>query len=251
MSMVIHQPPPLVICDLDGVIMPILPYVIQSNGSIGDTDWMDKSYYKSVFREAFARDKRIFSTEHAFTPDHDLAPGDPFCPDHRDRDLIWSSELVGNFRQMMDDGQITWLWLSSNLPWISSINKAIGFDDTVAVGANCSVLKRGYKLDTVEQMLRRNLSSPYPTPIIWIDDQQASKANARLLKPLVQSTRTTMLMVQPDTRIGISREEWQRIEQFVTDPRERVPCQIKQIGNGEPGDGFATVRVKRRPSKKR
>lgn len=47
--MVIHQPPPLVICDLDGVIMPILPYVIQSNGSIGDTDWMDKATIRASF----------------------------------------------------------------------------------------------------------------------------------------------------------------------------------------------------------
>lgn len=246
--MVVHQSPPLVICDLDGVIVPILPYAVQSNGGIGKTDWMDKSFYKSVFKEIFNREKYVFSDKNAFKPDHEYKMGTPFCPDERRFDLIWSSELVGNFRQMMDDGQITWMWLTSNLPWIDSINQALGFDSSIAIGANCSINDRNYKLKAVIKAIEHSANCLCPAPIIWIDDQQASKANASALRALVKRYQIAMLMVQPDTRIGISREQWQQIERFVVDPRERYTCQIRQIGSGEPGDGFATVHIKRRPA---
>ena len=73
-------------------------------------------------------------------------------------------------------------------------------------------------VDEVIRQLRVADAGGRPRPIVWVDDEEASVANALMLHG--HEGAGPMLLVNPLAFRGISRRQWACVRRFVADPPE-------------------------------
>ena len=131
----------------------------------------------------------------------------------------WNGMLAARLYGLADRCDVSWLstWqpftseLYRLLDWSPAKVKTIEWYDPDS--------RRGIwtgKLDHVLDTIRTGNETSDLRPIVWVDDEECDwKAEQRIreLEP-----RMRVLMVRPDSRIGLNRRQMDLIERFVADP---------------------------------
>lgn len=179
---------------------------------------------------AFIYDDRIVSEDTHFaldTVDYAVSLGKKYT-------LNFSSELVNQFRDLIVDDAVKWLWLTT---WrdeaVTNLNPVLGFpegkagylpwQDTTISTTNPQIGKYFGLNDYILEQEDRGLLLP-GTPIIWVDDV-ATMGFADLSETDIQRLQNNpypqpmfhypTLIIKPDMRWGISRAEMQQIHDFI------------------------------------
>lgn len=141
--------------------------------------------------------------------------------------LHWSRELAANLYELAESGVIDLRWLSTWQPYVHILDGLLGWDPDVVHNTHwydplTGRGRMGGKLhavvDEVIRQLRVADADGSPRPIVWIDDEEASVANALMLHG--HEGAGPMLLVNPLAFRGISRRQWACVRRFVADPPE-------------------------------
>lgn len=207
---------PVMFVDYDGVLNVFPPDKVQRRGGVGSTDWMKDEVMI-----------RTFSDDNAFRPDARRRTVVTDGGGYRMRISVrWSTELAGLIDADVTAGLADYVWLSTWQPYTERLERWMGWDPTryrtaVWYDAGTSAGIWTGKYDTVRDQVRADTLTGVTRPIVWVDDEEADGTAAMRLQQLVDPKLTPMLMIQPDARIGISRPQWRRIHEFITDPSTR------------------------------
>ncbi|MBT1181195.1 hypothetical protein JS531_04245 [Bifidobacterium sp. CP2] len=186
---------PLVLIDFDGVINQFPDEKVRRRRN--STDWMRPE------------DPRIalYSPENWFTPDRKETVFIRFQGRFR---ILWSSELVDRLRTL--DADI--LWLSTWQPYTDLLNLHLGVDWETIRWYNpvTGEGRRTGKRRAVLNHLR------YGRPIVWIDDEETTYDAGLAIAG--NDPQAPVLAVGPESHVGISHAQMDRIERFIAAPPE-------------------------------
>ncbi|MEE1296212.1 MAG: hypothetical protein UHD09_05085 [Bifidobacterium sp.] len=145
---------------------------------------------------------------------------------HNGYRVHWSAELAADLAKLASTGLADLEWLTTWQPYTDRLNDALGWDaipvDTVQWydPVTYDRLLTG-KFGTIKARARVEMEREHPLPIIWIDDEECTPERRDELEAMVGDL-VPILMVRPDSRIGISRRQWRLITDMVATP-ERHP----------------------------
>lgn len=214
---------PLVFIDFDGVINAFPEDKVWRRG--GQTGKWLYSRPDSDYR------RRLYSLDHAFhldssekitlwTPSEDgLGQTAASCRIH------FSRELAKDIYDMQTSGEARVLWLSTWQPWTGMLAFKLGWNDVNDTIATVDTV-RWYdpvtgigrdtgKLYTIAAALEELKNAGVSRRIVWIDDEEANDHAVDWLKSHGLDGVAPVLMVQPDERIGVSRDQWDHVKRFV------------------------------------
>lgn len=134
--------------------------------------------------------------------------------------LDFSHSVVDYFGALQDTGNISFSWCSK---WCDhndyrQLNEAYGYSVENQVWRAQTTGKGAVdKTATVVQTVEANPD----TPVLWIDDEECSYYMYSLLRDkMVNGNRTApIMMVRPETTIGLSEPQMELIAEFIQAPR--------------------------------
>lgn len=134
--------------------------------------------------------------------------------------LDFSRSVVDYFGALQDTGSISFSWCSK---WCDHndyrlLNEAYGYSEGNQVWRT-QTTSRGVvdKIATVMQTVEANPD----TPVLWVDDEECNYCMYSLLRDkMVNGNRTApIMMVRPETTIGLSEPQMELIAEFIQAPR--------------------------------
>ncbi|NEG70598.1 hypothetical protein [Bifidobacterium choloepi] len=230
--------------DFDGVLNPMLDDPRISYADIGRLD--------SPADAAGKPDAGLFGSTTAFVVDDDaiivLHDDDGMRHGYHVR---WSGELADSLFTLIASRRVDFRWLTTWQPYTARLAMALGWDpDRLATvewydpDSRLGLFSGKFATiaGEVERQRERRTTGERPRPIIWIDDEEITDetskalANARPAAPV--------LLVKPDGRIGVSRDQWKQIVRFaVTPPADPAvylaPVTGHELRRVEPGNDKA------------
>lgn len=133
--------------------------------------------------------------------------------------LDFSRSVVDYFGALQDTGDISFSWCSK---WCDHndyrlLNEAYGYSEENQVWRT-QTTSRGIvdKISTVMQTVEDNPD----TPVLWVDDEECNYCMYSLLRDkMVNGNRTApIMMVRPETTIGLSEPQMELIAEFLQAP---------------------------------
>lgn len=136
--------------------------------------------------------------------------------------LDFSRSVVDYFGALQDTGAVSFSWCSK---WCDhndyrQLNEAYGYSEGNQVW-RAQTTSRGMgivdKIATVMQTVDANPD----TPVLWIDDEECNYCMYSLLRnKMINGNRTApIMMVRPETTIGLSEPQMELIAEFIQSPR--------------------------------
>lgn len=143
-------------------------------------------------------------------------PASEFEYDCRDGNMSWSSELARRLVALTDDGSIRLTWLTSDWPFVPTINKLLKLRHT----RKEDYVDKNSKYTTIKRAIRQCARRRPQCRLVWIDDDYGADDDLwRIgLSDLVAKHGIAMLKITPNGAIGISRRQWEVVEEFVASP---------------------------------
>lgn len=143
--------------------------------------------------------------------------------------IVWSSEMLNQVKDMIDHQPIRWHWLTSNERWMVALDQAIGINhDDVETEAffdqnSDSGIVGGSRLGAIAVALTKRLTDRTKAPsrgVVWMDDapeirQEPHRVNQ--LRQMVGEFGVDMLVINPDSYKGISRQEMKQVTDFIAE----------------------------------
>ena len=136
--------------------------------------------------------------------------------------IRWSSELTDALHELACTGAIELQWLSTWQPYTALLNERLGWNAQI-IGTvqwydpiTYTGLRDG-KYRAVARRVEVEADGDDPAPIVWIDDEECTRTRCDELR--ASAPVAPVLMVRPDSRIGISRRQWALICAFIANPR--------------------------------
>ncbi len=143
--------------------------------------------------------------------------------------IVWSSEMLNQVKDMIDHQPIRWHWLASNERWMDALDQAIGINhDDVETEAffdqnSDSGIVGGGRLGAIAVALAKRLTDRTKTPsrgVVWMDDtpeirRQPNRVDQ--LRQMVGEFGVDMLVINPDSYKGISRQEMEQVTDFIAE----------------------------------
>ena len=143
--------------------------------------------------------------------------------------IVWSSEMLNQVKDMIDHQPIRWHWLTSNERWMVALDQAIGINhddvDTEAFFDQDSDggIVGGDRLGAIAVALTKRLTDRTKTPsrgVVWMDDtpeirRQPNRVDQ--LRQMVGESGVDMLVINPDSYKGISRQEMKQVTDFIAE----------------------------------
>ena len=139
-------------------------------------------------------------------------------PDGKIR-IRWNSMLATRLYGLTDHCDVAWLstWqpftgeLYRLLDWSPSKVKTVDWYDPDSMQG----IWTG-KLNHVRDTIRTGNETGDLQPIVWVDDEECDWNAERRIREL--EPRMKVLMVRPDSRIGLNKRQMDLIERFISDP---------------------------------
>ena len=173
----------------------------------------------NAFPEAEPTPSDLYSPERAFRLDGDATVHVGNGAAYRIR---WSSELTDALHELACTGAIELQWLSTWQPYTALLNERLGWNAQI-IGTvqwydpiTYTGLRDG-KYRAVARRVEVEADGDDPEPIVWIDDEECTRTRCDELR--ASAPVAPVLMVRPDSRIGISRRQWALICAFIANPR--------------------------------
>lgn len=143
--------------------------------------------------------------------------------------IVWSSEMLNQVKDMIDHQPIRWHWLTSNERWMDALDHAIGINhDDVETEAffdrnSDSGIVGGGRLGAIAVALAKRLTDRTKAPsrgVVWMDDtpeirRQPNRVDQ--LRQMVGEFGVDMLVINPDSYKGISRQEMEQVTDFIAE----------------------------------
>lgn len=238
---------PFFFCDVDGVVNALVyERVWVGEGSLLDTPWWHEDY----------RDPKNWAVER-----YEADPVTAYVPDveefvdfpikrynaegvkevHKTKKVVlnWSSELLSEMRELIVTGQVQFYWLTT---WQESavdiLNDLFQFPKDTPFLDWEPWMYRDYgqlgKADAIRGFFKKRQEEGIRVagePFVWVDDS----ATQHLLNyPKFETRNAKMygfkkmfgmnnLIIRPDEREGINRDEMAAIKRFVIDPKSHNP----------------------------
>lgn len=173
----------------------------------------------NAFPEAEPTPSDLYSPERAFRLDGEATVHVGNGAAYRIR---WSSELTDALHELACTGAIELQWLSTWQPYTALLNERLGWNAQI-IGTvqwydpiTYTGLRDG-KYRAVARRVEVEADGGDPAPIVWIDDEECTRTQCDELR--ASAPVAPVLMVRPDSRIGISRRQWALICAFIANPR--------------------------------
>lgn len=173
----------------------------------------------NAFPEAQPTPSDLYSPERAFRLDGEATVHVGSGAAYRIR---WSSELTDALHELACTGAIELQWLSTWQPYTVLLNERLGWNAQI-IGTvqwydpiTYTGLRDG-KYRAVARRVEVEADRDDPAPIVWIDDEECTRTRCDELR--ASALVAPVLMVRPDSRIGISRRQWALICAFIANPR--------------------------------
>ncbi len=152
----------------------------------------------------------------------------------------WSGELVAAMAELATAGLVELAWLSTWQPFTGRLEQALGWDhvpvETVRWYDPVTLAHlRDGKFAAIQSRARHEQLQQRPLPIIWVDDEECTPQRRDLLQGM--GLRVPMLMVRPDSRIGISRRQWSLIVDFLSTPERYGQVTLDEEATASSHDG--------------
>lgn len=142
-------------------------------------------------------------------------------------EFFWSSELLGQIDELIEERRIKWHWLSSEWMWFDEINPQLGLSSQQA-GAK-SMVSRTDKPYAIKRAIKHNARRKHARDIIWLDDAFGSNDRCwKKLTRLVEHTRIRLLKITTDPTTGLSRDDFQVILRFIDDSNRLPGVQFRR-----------------------
>lgn len=172
-----------------------------------------------------------------------VGPETPVLKEYN-RYLDFSRSVVDYFGALQDTGNISFSWCSK---WCDHndyrlLNEAYGYSEENQVWRT-QTTSRGVvdKIATVMQTVEDNPD----TPVLWVDDEECNYYMYSLLRDkLVNGNRTApIMMVRPETTIGLSEPQMEMIAEFLQAPESYSSNRLVFICSptGQTVEDFADV----------
>lgn len=154
---------------------------------------------------------------------------DSVKPSNRYYEILWSHEMIHDLKTIIESPSVDFSWLTSWYPFTDEIINPL-FD--MSYDDNPDVI-----IDTVSDWMhfhqsyydkynyvKRYVSKHPDNPIIWIDDEFVNTESYHDMESVVQRFHRTrsILMVQTNSIIGISRKQMNTIREFSEKPKEGI-----------------------------
>lgn len=152
----------------------------------------------------------------------------------------WSGELVAAMAELATAGLVELAWLSTWQPFTDRLEQALGWGHVPVETVHwydpvtLAHLRDG-KFSAVQSRARHEQLQERPLPIIWVDDEECTPRRHDLLQGM--ALRVPILMVRPDSRIGISRRQWSLIVDFLSTPERYGPVTLDEELTAASHDG--------------
>ena len=186
----------------------------------------------NAFPEAEPTPSDLYSPERAFRLDGEATVHVGSGAAYRIR---WSSELTDALHELACTGAIELQWLSTWQPYTALLNERLGWNAQI-IGTvqwydpiTYTGLRDG-KYRAVARRVEVETDGGDPAPIVWIDDEECTRTRCDELR--ASAPVAPVLMVRPDSRIGISRRQWALICAFIANPRAFVLMRVCAEGHG-------------------
>lgn len=173
----------------------------------------------NAFPEAEPTPSDLYSPERAFRLDGEATVHVGNGAAYRIR---WSSELTDALHELACTGAIELQWLSTWQPYTALLNERLGWNAQIigTVQWYDPITYTGLRDGKYRAVARRGeveADGGDPAPIVWIDDEECTRTRCDELR--ASAPVAPVLMVRPDSRIGISRRQWALICAFIANPR--------------------------------
>jgi hypothetical protein len=226
---------PFWFCDVDGVINAI-PFERKWVG----TDEQAKDTFELMDRNNWALERLHPNLETNFELDNEIVLEFDRNDEYQgilDPKLVtlkirYSTELITQIRDLIVDNKINFVWLTT---WkrqaVTKLNPIFGFPPETPYlewrtdGDDGQYNKIGGILDLYDDYKRTNPEET-PQPFIWVDDVvtkdyvTTEKDKSRNYNNVLTShTSNANLVIQTDPFWGISRDEMNRIQEFIRNPK--------------------------------
>lgn len=143
--------------------------------------------------------------------------------------IVWSSEMLEQVKDMIDRQPVHWHWLTRNEYWMDMVDRTIDIDhDSVETEAffdqnSDSGIVGGDRLGAIAVALTKRLTDQTKAPsrgVVWIDDtpeirRQPNRVDQ--LRQMVGEFGVDMLVINPDSYKGISRQEMKQVTDFIAE----------------------------------
>lgn len=141
--------------------------------------------------------------------------------------IVWSSEMLNQVKDMIDHQPIRWHWLTSNERWMVALDQAIGINhDSVDTEAffdqdSDGGIVGGDRLGAIAVALTKRLTDRTKAPsrgVVWMDDAPEIRQEPHRvdqLRQMVGEFGVDMLVINPDSYKGISRQEMEQVTDFI------------------------------------
>jgi hypothetical protein len=150
-------------------------------------------------------------------------------PLHRSYDLLWSHEMIHDMKTIIESPSVDFSWLTSWYPFTDEIINPL-FDmsyednpdviiDTVSGWMH---FHQDY-YDKYNYVKKYILQHPH-NPVIWVDDEYVNSYSYHDMENALESCHTprSVLMIQTNSIIGISRKQMDIIRDFCAKPTEGI-----------------------------
>lgn len=148
-----------------------------------------------------------------------VGPETPVLKEYN-RYLDFSRSVVDYFGALQDTGDISFSWCSK---WCDhndykQLNEAFGYSEGNQVW-RAQTARKGV-VDKIATVMQTADANP-DTPVLWIDDEECNYCMYSLLRnKMINGNRTApIMMVRPETTIGLSEPQMELIAEFIQAPR--------------------------------
>jgi hypothetical protein len=131
--------------------------------------------------------------------------------------IHWSSELVDRIRALIIEDRVSFTWLTTWQNYVETeLVPALGIADAADKMAVEPWMRHGEvnQFDGKSSAVRRFLTARADTPVVWVDDEIASRTAA----DWIGLPDRTVLAVRPDPEVGISRVQMDLIDGWIRHP---------------------------------
>ncbi len=137
--------------------------------------------------------------------------------------------MLNQVKDMIDHQPIRWHWLTSNERWMVALDQAIGINhDSVDTEAffdqdSDGGIVGGDRLGAIAVALAKRLTDQTKAPsrgVVWMDDAPEIRQEPHRvdqLRQMVGEFGVDMLVINPDSYKGISRQEMKQVTDFIAE----------------------------------